>query len=345
MRWTVVGRPPVDITALGDPTMKMQQVSDHCFAVLNETNLVCDANSGLVTLGEGVLVDTQADLAHARQMVDLFSTVWSGTPKHVVLTHEDIDHVAGNQLFPEAEIIAHRSMVERMKEAADPAESQKLTHGVHHLVTRALLHAAHPGVLAVARQLDENFDFDGIETVFPTSVFDDRRSLDLDGTAVELIYLGPAHEVGDVVVHVPSEGVLFAGDLLFNQSTPMGWVGSYQQFSDALDAIIALDPQTIVPGHGPVCGIEAVKEEQAYFQHVLEESRTCFDQGLSSKQAAERIDLGRYAEWKAPARLVINVERAYREFRGEPADAPWDLAKIFDDMHHLAKVRDLPREF
>ena len=162
---------------------------------------------------------------------------------------------------------------------------------------------------------------------------------------MNVIYLGPAHAVGDAIVHVPSEGVLFAGDLLFNQSTPMGWVGSYQQFSDALDRIIALDPATIVPGHGPVCSVEAVKEEQAYFQHVFDESKKCFDQGLSSKQAAERIDLGRFAEWKAPARIVINVERAYREFRDEPADAPWDLGRVFDGMHHLSKTNGLPDEF
>jgi hypothetical protein len=43
--------------------------------------------------------------------------------------------------------------------------------------------------------------------------------------------------------------------------------------------------------------------------------------------------------------LVINVERAYREFRGEPTDAPWDLPKIFDGMHHLATTRGLPTEF
>jgi hypothetical protein len=35
---------------MGEPSMKMHQVSDHCFAVLNETNLVCDANSGLINL-------------------------------------------------------------------------------------------------------------------------------------------------------------------------------------------------------------------------------------------------------------------------------------------------------
>lgn len=325
--------------------MQLKQVSDHCYAALNEANRVCDANSGLVNLGDGLVIDTQSDLAHAQEMIDLFSQVWKGMPAHVALTHEDIDHVGGNQLFAGAEIIAHRTMPERMKEAADPSESQKLTHAVHHLATRALLRATHPGLLAAAKQLDETYDFDGIEPVGPTTLFDDRHVLVLDGTEVHLMHLGPAHQVGDIVVHVPSEGVLFAGDLLFNQSTPMGWVGSYQQFDDALERILALEPAVIVPGHGPVCGVEAVKDQQAYFQFVYDESRKCFDLGLSSKEAAARIDLGKYANWKAPTRLVINVERAYREFRDEPTDAPWDLPKIFDGMYHLAHDRGLPLEF
>ena len=86
--------------------MKMQQVSDNCFAVLNEKNRVCDANSGLINLGGGVVIDTQSDLAHARQMIELFSTVWPAMPKRVIITHEDGDHVWGNQLFADAEILS-----------------------------------------------------------------------------------------------------------------------------------------------------------------------------------------------------------------------------------------------
>jgi cyclase len=55
--------------------MKMHQVSDHCFAVINEKNRVCDANSGLINCGGGVVIDTQSDLAHARQMIEMFAKV------------------------------------------------------------------------------------------------------------------------------------------------------------------------------------------------------------------------------------------------------------------------------
>lgn len=325
--------------------MKMQQVSDHCYAVLNEANRVCDANSGLINLGGGVVIDTQSDLPHAHQMIDLFSSVWSGMPRYVVLTHEDIDHVAGNQLFPDAEIIAHRSMPERMKVAADPVESQHIVHGVADPNMRKVLTSAHPGLLAAGDQLAEDYNFDGIELVLPTTLFDDRHVLDLDGTQAHLIYVGPAHQVGDVIVHLPSEGVLFTGDVLFHECTPMGWVGSYDQFFAAIDTMIGLDPAVVVPGHGPVCGVEGLRAERDYFQQVYDQSRASFDAGLTAPEAAERFQLGRFGDWKAPTRLALNVERAYREFRDEAPDAAWDKPAIFDSMYALASSRGLPVEY
>jgi len=128
--------------------MKLQQVSDNCFAVLNEKNRVCDANSGFINRGGGVVIDTQSDLPHARQMIELFGKVWRGMPKHVINTHEDGDHVWGNQLLEGAEIIAHRSVPERMKLVADPEEIQHLLQGVANVTTSKALQALHPGLVA-----------------------------------------------------------------------------------------------------------------------------------------------------------------------------------------------------
>ncbi|MCH7478461.1 MAG: hypothetical protein IIA14_10210 [SAR324 cluster bacterium] len=70
-----------------------------------------------------------------------------------------------------------------------------------------------------------------------------------------------------------------------------------------------------------------------------------FDRGLSEFEAAEKIDFGPYAEWNAPARLYFNVARAYREFRGEPHDAPWDIQKIFASIYKLAQARGIDTVF
>jgi glyoxylase-like metal-dependent hydrolase (beta-lactamase superfamily II) len=266
-------------------------------------------------------------------------------PRRVVNTHEDADHVWGNQLFQGAEILAHRSVPERMRQVAEPEESQKLLHGVERLPTRLLLKTIHPGVVAAGQQLLEDYDFDGIELVLPTTLFDERYQLDLDGTEAHLIYVGPCHQVGDTIIHVPKERVVFAGDVLFRQCTPMGWTGTYDKWFKCLDFILALDPEVIVPGHGPLCGIEGVSEMRAYLEYVRDESRRHFDAGLTSLEAATRIEFGPYGDWRAPARLFMNVERAYREFRHEPADAPWDQAATLDAIYKVAAKKGIPVEF
>jgi glyoxylase-like metal-dependent hydrolase (beta-lactamase superfamily II) len=144
---------------------------------------------------------------------------------------------------------------------------------------------------------------------------------------------------------VPKEGVVFAGDVLFRLCTPMGWTGSYAKWIKILDLILSLKPNVIVPGHGPVCGIEGVKEMKAYLEYLRDESKRCFEQGLTSLEASKRIDFGPYGAWRAPARIYLNVERAYREFRNEPEDKPWDSAKSFDSIYKVAKSRGIAVEF
>jgi glyoxylase-like metal-dependent hydrolase (beta-lactamase superfamily II) len=266
-------------------------------------------------------------------------------PSRVINTHEDGDHVWGNQLFEGAEIIAHRKVRELMPKVADPKETQQLIKGADRFLTRMLLKVLHPGALAVAQQLQQDYDFDGIRLVLPTTVFEERHVLNLDGTEVHLIYVGPCHQIGDTIIHVPKEGVVFAGDVIFRECTPMGWNGTYEKWLKVLDLVISLDPDVIVPGHGPVCGIEGAMEMKAYLEYVREESRRCFGQGLSALEASKKIDFGPYGGWRGPARLYMNVERAYREFRNESADAPWDHAKVFDAVLAVAKARGIEVEF
>ena len=267
-----------------------------------------------------MVIDTQADLPHARRMIELFGRVWPGMPKRVINTSENGDHVSGNQLFAGSEIIAHRTVPDRMKQVADPLQYPEAARRRQRLRVPADA-AGSPARRRwrSARQLRQDYDFDGIELTLPTTLFDDRYVLDLDGMEVHLIHVGPCHQVGDTIVHVPQEGIVFAGDAVFRQCTPMGWTGSYEKWLQCLDLIVWLDPDVIVPGHGPVCGIEGAMEMKAYLEYVHDESRRCFGQGLNALEAAKQIELGPYREWRCPARLFANVESAYREFRNEAA--------------------------
>jgi hypothetical protein len=60
---------------------------------------------------------------------------------------------------------------------------------------------------------------------------------------------------------------------------------------------------------------------KAYFEYVRDQSRKFFDEGITSVEASKKIEFGPYGAWRAPARLYMNVERAYREFRNPHAEA------------------------
>ena len=76
---------------------------------------------------------------------------------------------------------------------------------------------------------------------------------------------------------------------------------------------------------------------KAYLEYVQAESKGFFERGLPALEAAKRIDLGPYAGWTEPARIVFNVERAYRELRGEPYDSPIDAVALFRGMYEVER--------
>lgn len=308
--------------------MEVREIARDVFACLQEDRGLGYSNSGLVDRGGGLVVDTFWDLPHTREMIARYGRVWTQPPRRVVNTHANGDHCWGNQLFPQAEIIGHRLCAVGFGKES-PAMLQAL---------RGAVSSDDPATASLARKLAD-WDFSGIELRPPDHWIEDRLALDLDGVTVDLLYVGPAHTAGDVIVHLPDQRIVFTGDVLFRRCTPVGWDGTYDRWIAALDTIAALGPEQVVPGHGPLCGVEGVKEMKAYLQYVRSESQRFFAQGLSAMEAARRIDLGPYAGWTEPERLIFNVHRAYREARGEPYDAPIDALALFREMYELGLGR------
>lgn len=309
--------------------MELKPIARDVYACLQEDRGLGYSNSGLVNRGGGLIVDTFWDLPHTRRLLETYATVWPGPAERVVNTHHNGDHCWGNQLCTGAEIIGHRLCRDLFEEGGTPASLQFLKG----LATQP---DAEAGAAELGRRLAD-WDFEGIELTPPTTVIEDRLELDLDGVPAHLIYVGPAHTAGDVLVHLPETGVLFAGDILFRKCTPIGWEGSTANWCKALDLMVDLAPETIIPGHGPICGIEGPMEMKAYLEYVLSECRRLRDAGFDPLEAARRIDLGPYADWTEPERLYFNVSRAYRELEGAPWDATFDIGEMFRGMMQLAK--------
>jgi glyoxylase-like metal-dependent hydrolase (beta-lactamase superfamily II) len=73
----------------------------------------------------------------------------------------------------------------------------------------------------------------------------------LGGVDFVLQPAGPAHTPEDLVVWLPQQGVLIAGDLVFRGRVPFVGQADSRRWIDALERLIAFKPRLIVPGHGP----------------------------------------------------------------------------------------------
>jgi glyoxylase-like metal-dependent hydrolase (beta-lactamase superfamily II) len=166
-------------------------------------------------------------------------------------------------------------------------------------------------------------------------VIDADTTLDLDGVRVELLVVGPAHTEGDVVVHLPDEGVVLMGDVLFHRCTPIGWEGSTDAWIAALARVEALEPEHVVPGHGPLCGVEGVAEARRWSEAVQAHARACRVDGRSVLECCEGIDLGPWSAWDEPWRLAATVHRVYRECDGAAWDDPYDVPTVMRDVRTL----------
>ena len=306
--------------------MELNQIADGVYTCLQPDTGFGASNSGFVSRGGGLVVDTLYDLPRTQRMIDLYATVSADPARRLVNTHHNGDHCWGNQLFAAqgTEIIGHRLCAEWFGRDATP----ELFVG--------LLAADHvpPAFEALAEAM-RAYDFTGIDLTPPTTLIEDDTELDLDGLAVRLLYVGPAHTPGDVVVHLPELGIVFTGDILFHRCTPIGWEGTFDNWIGALRRIEELDPAVVVPGHGPMATVDGLRDQREYLTYVRDEARAGFEAGMTPLDAARRIDLGPYGHWTEPERLAFQVDRAYRELSGTPWDAPVDTGRVFAEMAAL----------
>lgn len=311
-----------------DQKLGLVKLSERSYGYMQKDEGLGWSNAGVIVgADEALLIDTLFDLSLTRKMLDEIARRVGKPIKRLVNTHHNGDHFWGNQLVTGAEIIGHRLFRSEMIKM--PPEMTQIIRSL-------------PSDIPAAEMLKKAmapFDFSGIKLTPPTLVFDHQLTLYLDDREVELIHVGPAHTSTDVIVFFPEEKVLYAGDIIFRLCTPIGWEGTYDNWIAALNRILKLRPEKIVPGHGPLCGIEGVVEMREYFMYVRNEAKRCFEREMTVAEAAKSIDPGPYANWTEPERIVSNVARAYREFRGEPYDAPVDPIELANLMAEIRQVR------
>jgi cyclase len=296
----------------------LHELGDGLYAYLQPDGGWGWSNAGLVTGGgTSLLVDTLFDLRLTRAMLDSMRAVTDHHPIGKAMnTHGNGDHWFGNELLPDGiPIVATAAAIDDMR-----ALPPRVAHALFNDLDLG------PEFDEFAQRTMRRFDFRAIRERLPTEAFAGGRELQVGDREVQLIELGPAHTSGDAIAHVPDAGVVFTGDILFIEGTPIMWAGPVSNWLEACERIIALGAKVLVPGHGPVTDESGVRDVQRYLTYLRNETRARFEAGLDAEAAADDIDIAEFRDWGDPERIVVNVATLYRELDpSPPPPAPLEL--------------------
>lgn len=254
-------------------------------------------NVGIVVGDDGVLVvDTGMGPANGRVVLDAARRLGGDRRLYLTLTHFHPEHGFGAQCFvDDATIVYNRAQADELEENGQ--EFIELFSGFAPEVAELL---------------------EGVELVQPHETYRGKTELDLGNRTVELHEVGGAHTRGDQIVLLPSESVLFAGDLVENRFFPIlfGEVANGPAWIETLDGLEALGADTVVPGHGEAGGPELIQDVRAYLVELRDEvaSRLQREEDIETIAAELGPDIrARYESWDNPEWIDFAIKNFHRE--------------------------------
>ena len=216
-------------------------------------------NIGVSVGPDGVLIVDDQFAPLAGRISAAIESLGGGAPAYVLNTHYHGDHTGGNPIFgATGVVVAHENVRVRLV-AGDMAPAG-----------------------------------------LPVVTFDDRIRLYFNGDRIDVIHLPRGHTDGDSVVWFRNAGVIHMGDHLFHGRFPYVDVpsgGSVDGFLANLETVLEMIPADtrVIPGHGPLAGVDALKESIS----VIRESQAMVREAVvnGTIDALERDGFGRWEEW------------------------------------------------
>jgi glyoxylase-like metal-dependent hydrolase (beta-lactamase superfamily II) len=264
------------------------------------------ANSPIiVTDTEAIIIDSEITPAAARALVADLKAITDKPVRYVIDSHYHYDHAHGNQIFaPEVQVIGHENTRRRMltnvlEQYTYLTSVEPVPARVAALRQRISAETDPQQKAALERQVANSLSY--LEQVKETRVtppnvtLDRKMTLFRGGREIQLLYFGRGHTDTDVVVYLPKERIVCTGDLMESVISYMGDAYA-EEWPATLDRLMALDFDTVMPGHGVVFkGKARIQSFQRYVREVLKQATDLKKAGVSAEAAALRIDMTAFA--------------------------------------------------
>ncbi|MEN8304656.1 MAG: MBL fold metallo-hydrolase [Campylobacterota bacterium] len=277
-----------------DYSLEPKKVSEttHCFfglsEVMDERNNGNMSNSCFVNMGTSYLViDSGPTYSYALQAYEKMKQIKNLPISYVINTHIHDDHWLGNAYYREigVKIIGSHAFKDEVK--VDMTRMQR-------------------------RISPEAYEKTTQE--FPTVFVEEEKILKIDGKKVHIVSVNKkAHTGSDLFVYIPSEKMVFVGDLVFNDRIPSIRDGNLKGWMDTLDEIREMDVKFIIGGHGEIVDRSSIDMTYNYVKTLRERVVALLEDG---EDIADVINMVKMEEFKSvnfyDSMHRQNVDIAYR---------------------------------
>lgn len=251
------------------PAPILRLLAPGVYAALGDTGRGSEGrpNAGFIVTDSGVVViDAMASPRQAEELVQVIRSVTSRPIKWLILTHHHPDHHFGAIVFRRlgARVIAHP---DRRVLVSEGGEDALMANWVR----------------VVGLDAMRGFEFADV----PDRPVTGADTLRLGGRSVIITHPGAAHSAGDLLIWLPRERILFAGDLLVEDGVTMVVDGSSGSLLRTLAIIDSLRPLGVVPGHGAIPARPAglVARTREYITGLRSAMRSAVERGTPMGRA------------------------------------------------------------
>lgn len=279
--------------------MLQERVSSNIY--LFTSDLYTQVTAGVIVTPAGaVLIDTLPFPVETQAILQFLSRRAPAGLRYIIYTHYHADHIYGASLFPDVPIIAHARCRQHLLDSGE-----------------AGLEAAR----AEAPDLLEN-----VVLRLPDITLDGGEMVLSLGGKTMRIFETPGHSDDGISVYVEEDLVLFAGDAMMPVPTIVD--GDPEALKASLQKIRALEPESIVQGHGEVIlrgeVKDALRTSIAYLETI---QRIAAEAAASERRRAallktdvEKCGIPRVAlNGEAPRLHAANLRTLFRRISGGPS--------------------------
>jgi glyoxylase-like metal-dependent hydrolase (beta-lactamase superfamily II) len=280
--------PPPIVKAEG-----LRQISPHVH-IIPDNSVPLVPNVGYVVGDRAVLViDTGLGPPNGAAVYEVAKKLAGTKPLYLITTHIHPEHDLGAQSFPDT-----TKLIRSAGQVKDIAESGLTLANVF-----AKRSEAHAALLKDAAFRKADITFDG------------SYDLDLGGVHAKLTAMGANHTLGDTIIWIGSERVLFSGDIAMRAQPAFASIhSSRRQWLASLDRLETLKPAIIVPSHGPTGdGTVFINGYRAYLVEVRDRTEAEKRAGRSVDQTVEAVTAAFGERAPDKGRLAGAIKAAYAE--------------------------------